>query len=167
MTSGEKRTDYHAGEVAQAMELAGVTRHDKQWVDSPEGAGWGRPPGVQWGEFPTYREYGSQGYSGHRAQGTSPHVAQGYTPPSWMQGWLSPMGLRPLGAQTAVTPTQKMALWEQKAAEAHGSPIRSLSDYERHVEPFRQLWGETHEAGSQRLTPKARGRSSSWLAARQ
>lgn len=90
----------------------------------------------------------------------------GYQTPSYMRGWITRAGVRPLGAQTEATPIQKQALWEQRALEEAGG-VGSLEEYMNRVEPFISLWGQTHEAGSKRLFPQSRGRATSWRAARQ
>ena len=91
---------------------------------------------------------------------------QAYQMPSYMTGWMTPAGARPIGAQTSMDPVQKQALWEQIAMNQAGT-VTNLQDYIEKVEPFISTWGQAHDAASKRLTPKTAQRSAAWAAARQ
>lgn len=156
--AGQQRDDFN-----YATDLYDRAYQDQSW--EPHGWGTTAPtatPNMQ----PMYGQFSErpQSLSSMGVEGVSGW--QQSQLPSYMSGWMTPLGARPIGAQTQMGPTERSALWESIAMQKAGN-VTSLQDYLSSVQPFIQMYGEQHENMSQRLQPRERQRTALWRAPSQ
>ena len=145
--------------IHESMEKFGISKQTTSW-NGGQASGYGDLPYAR-GTWASGAPLGSYGTEPMGASGQKP-----YSIPSYMAGWMTPMGVRPMGAQTRVEASQKAPLYEQIAMQQAGN-IGSLQDYLSKVEPYIPMRGQAYESASQRLTPQSRNRRAAWAAASQ